>query len=375
MAEPSERIGELVLVRTSPPDMGGELVRRGLGDLVRLGADPRASRLVDILMGEGTWEERVTAWEELHRLGPATAGWSDLLCEASSGPDGWGRIFAAELLSWYRLCPEKSVPVLAVALGASIEERRHHWSRLCCGSLGRYPELPRELREQALSPLMAALDVPDRDVRLYAAAALASWGAGARRALVRLAACCDNADPDALARYRDALHAIDPEASDEFGVLTSALGDPDPVLRADAARILNGMGSEARPALPALLAASRDEYPPVRLHAALALGELGVPDGALPHLERLAADQDPGVHLAAVYVLVRWGEGGSPRLGQLLDALAGQDSRIRAVAARYLNELRTMAPWRIGFALKKALWLERDPDVRRILEGVVGRRG
>jgi hypothetical protein len=378
VAEQSDRIGELVLVRTlGLPDTGGYLVRRGLADLVRLEADPRVSRLVDAMAGKGTWEDRVAAWEELHRLGLGAAipGWGDLLCEATTGEDGWGRIFAAELLSWHRLCPEKAVPILVVALEASIEDRRYHWSRVCCGSLGRYPALPRELREQALDALMDALKVPDTDVRLYAAAALAAWGKGARRALVRLAACCGSADPDTRQRYREALGSIDPDAVDEFSALSTALGSSDPYLRTEAAQVLRDMGAAARPALPAILAACRDTYPVVRLHAALALAAVGPPEDALPHLEILVADAEPEVRLAAAYALARGGRREGRQRGLLLEALGEHDPRIRIQAARYLGELSQTSPRRIGFALRRALWWERNPDVRRVLEEVTAKRG
>ncbi|MHB8713579.1 MAG: HEAT repeat domain-containing protein [Trichloromonadaceae bacterium] len=347
MAEPSERIGELVLVRTPGlADTGGDLVRRGLSDLVRLEADPRVSRLVDVMAGEGAWAERVEAWEELHRigLGSTLAGWGDLLCEATRGEDGWGRIFAAELLSWHRLCPERAVPILVVALEASIEVKRYHWSRVCCGSLGRYPALPRAPREQALDALMAALKVPDTDVRLYAATALASWGKAARRALVGLAACCGSADPDTRQRYRQALISIDPDAVDEFAALSTALDSADPQLRAEATQVLQGMGGLARPALPALLSACRDTHSPVRFHAALALAALGPPEESLPHLENLIADAEPEVRLAAAYALVRGGRRLGRQLDMLLEALANHDPRIRMQAAGYLGETMRRGP-------------------------------
>lgn len=378
MDEPPERIGELVLVRTPGlAEAGGDLVRRGLADLIRLEADPRLSRLVEVMAGEGPWAERVEAWEELHRLGlgSAIAGWGDLLCEATTGADGWGRIFAAELLSWHRLCPEKAVPILLVALEASIEDGRYHWSRVCCGSLGRYPALPRALREQALDALMAALKVPDTDVRLYAATALASWGKAARRALVGLAACCGSADSDTLQRYRQALISVDPDAVDEFAALSAALYSAEPQLRVEAAKALHGLGGLARPALPAILAACRDTLSPVRFHAALALAALGPPEDALPHLENLVADADPEVRLAAAYALARGGRKQGRQLDLLLDALGNHDPRIRIQTAGYLGEIMQMAPWRIGFALKKALRVERDPDVRRVLEEVRAQAG
>lgn len=378
MDETPERIGELVLVRTPGlAETGGDLVRRGLADLIRLEADPRLSRLVEVMAGEGPWAERVEAWEELHRLGldSVTTAWGDLLCQATTCADGWGRIFAAELLSWHRLCPEKAVPILLVALEASIEDGRYHWSRVCCGSLGRYPALPRALREQALDALMAALKVPDTDVRLYAATALASWGKAAGRASVRLAACCGSADPDSRQRYREAIRSVDPDAVDEFAALSMALDSADPQLRAEAAQVLQGLGGLARPALPALLAACRDTHSPVRFHAALALAALGPPEDTLPHLENLVADADPEVRLAAAYALARGGRRQGRQLDLLLDALGNHDPRIRMQTAGYLGEIRQRAPWRIGFALKKALWGERDPDVRRVLEEVRAQAG
>jgi HEAT repeat protein len=57
--------------------------------------------------------------------------------------------------------------------------------------------------------------------------------------------------------------------------LGEMLRDPDPELRKDAARGLARMGSDARAAVPQLIAALDDKDPEVRRHATRALGEIG----------------------------------------------------------------------------------------------------
>lgn len=70
----------------------------------------------------------------------------------------------------------------------------------------------------------------------------------------------------------DALARI---GTDSVEPLIATLADPDPALRADAARALALMGPLAEPAIPALTRALGDSDEAVRIGAARALGQIG----------------------------------------------------------------------------------------------------
>jgi len=70
-------------------------------------------------------------------------------------------------------------------------------------------------------------------------------------------------------------------------VLISALRDPDPIVRGNAAKGLARLGEAAQQAVPALTAALADEDDKVRLAAARALGQIG--PAAAPAIPQLSA--------------------------------------------------------------------------------------
>ncbi|HEX5497809.1 MAG TPA: HEAT repeat domain-containing protein [Thermomicrobiales bacterium] len=86
---------------------------------------------------------------------------------------------------------------------------------------------------------------------------------------------------DALARIGEAA----------VPALIEGLADPNPAVRAQAARALARMGPKGHAAVPALILALEDEHESVRLNAARALGQIG-PDAqeAVPALIRTLKD-------------------------------------------------------------------------------------
>jgi HEAT repeat protein len=88
---------------------------------------------------------------------------------------------------------------------------------------------------------------------------------------------------DALARIGDSA----------VPALIESLADPNPTVRAQAARALARMGPKGHAAVPALILALEDETAAVRVNAARALGQIG-PEAqeAVPVLIR--ALRDPG---------------------------------------------------------------------------------
>jgi len=90
------------------------------------------------------------------------------------------------------------------------------------------------------------------------------------------------------------------------GLVTTLKESKDPNLRYWAAESLGRLGHQARPAVPALAEALKDEDKNVRMGAAYALAELG-PDArdALHALQAAARDPEKQVRDAAAYALKR----------------------------------------------------------------------
>jgi hypothetical protein len=111
-----------------------------------------------------------------------------------------------------------------------------------------------------------------------------------------------------------------------------ALRDPDPDLRATAARSAPDMAQLHAP----LIAATRDTGVRVREGSALRLGELGVAVATPALVERLRDDRWPRVRSAAARALARVGPSASVDQ-ELAEALEDDAPSVRAVAARALG--------------------------------------
>ena len=158
------------------------------------------------------------------------------------------------------------------------------------------------------------------------------------------------------------------------GELIARLQGPDATQRMQAASELGfrrGAG-EADAAVAALVEALRDDYEPVRLNAAYALGAIGEPAQA-PLLELLAADAafyefDPVTHVSiAAHAL---GAMGAAAVAPLAERLTGAGEHTRAWAAYALGEIGRPA----AGALPRLLAAAGDaaPDVRRHALSAVG---
>jgi len=111
--------------------------------------------------------------------------------------------------------------------------------------------------------------------------------------------------------------------------LAGQLGDAEPLKRYEAARGLRRLGQAARPAVPALVEALKDEQPWVRLEAGRALVEIGVTEAEVPPLVERLGPADPDTTLLVAEALAGLG---APALPRLLDLLGGKDERARRAA-------------------------------------------
>lgn len=143
-----------------------------------------------------------------------------------------------------------------------------------------------------------------------------------------------------------ALSIIGDEVGDEavsiaVPALIAALRDEDAQVRSSAAFALGRMGDEGLSiAVAALTAALRDEDTQVRRSAAYTLKSIGSPSApALPALIEALQDEDKWVRVYTGFALGEIGEPAAPAVPQLITALQNQDADIRYSAAFALGKI------------------------------------
>jgi HEAT repeat protein len=174
--------------------------------------------------------------------------------------------------------------------------------------------------------------------------------------------------PALIAATRDRTEIMRVALLPVFGSKTPSRGVP---VRQYAAEAIGAIGPEAAGATPRLTELLSDELAEVRMAAAEALGHIG-PEAkaAAPALCRLAMDESPRVRIAANIALVRVGTTDPAPLLALIAALGTQDCD-RCQIARGLLEIgpaaREAAP-----ALEECV-KEGDFELRRIAAEVLKR--
>ena len=145
----------------------------------------------------------------------------------------------------------------------------------------------------------------------------------------------------------------------------TALGSDAADVRANAADQLGLLGESAADTIPQLIEALRDNYEPVRLNAAYALGTIGEP--AVPQLIAALGDENGPTRRMAAYALAAVG---TPAVTALTEALQHTEDAVRIEA--------TYALAQIGSAVEDAVpaLMERTKDgadeVRRYLADALG---
>lgn len=122
-----------------------------------------------------------------------------------------------------------------------------------------------------------------------------------------------------------------PVAAGALSAALTQLTDADPQQRVLAADLIGTHGPAASAHIDALISALHDEYEPVRLNAAYALGLIG--DAALTALGEALEDEDEGCRLAAAYGLSAVGPAAGPHLAQACRSTAGAARALAAFAA------------------------------------------
>jgi HEAT repeat protein/lysophospholipase L1-like esterase len=144
-------------------------------------------------------------------------------------------------------------------------------------------------------------------------------------------------------------------------LLVERLGFPEPAERAAAALQLGRRGVQARPAVPALIAALDDADGQVRWRAGEALAAMGAPaEDCLEGLAAIVARGDAPGRGEAAAALGRLGPAAAPAVAVLAEALRDNRADVRARAALALGSIGPPAGPAAG-ALAEAL---RDAEVR-----------
>jgi HEAT repeat protein len=264
------------------------------------------------------------------------------LIQAIGGQDQAAALQAIDDLANLGPQAEPAVAALLQALGGSDETVRSHAARTL-GSLG-------DKAAEAVSALTAALKDESVTVRAYAAFALGRIGKAAAPAAEVLA---ENAfDKDALVRRASlgALRSIDAPREITRPIILRVLKEGDPsivmpalqsfaeeakqdlprlkeILQDDelcywACIVAADMGPDAAPAVPELSSLLDQTDPDIRMHAAIALAEIGeTAAAAVPLLvAKLKDDPQVSVRFASAFALGKINKKGDAATRALVDA-------------------------------------------------------
>jgi HEAT repeat protein len=273
-------------------------------------AEAALPALSEMLFADEDSITRDVAAEALRNFGPKARGVVPKLLKALKGEKGYRRDTAISCLGRLGLEADKVVPVLVEAVGEPQPTRNyalHALGDFGPGAKAALPKLQEVLRDP--SPL----------TRLSAARAVWKVSRQSKDVLpVLLAALKDTSPPpppvggigrldEGMLLRREAAQVLadmGPVAKEAAGALLTATGDRSPEVRVEAALALWKVDRQADPAVEALLAVLETKGPSVgpfplsgaQVQAAEYLGAIGPPArSALPVLQRVGADRSrPG---------------------------------------------------------------------------------
>jgi len=223
----------------------------------------------------------------------------------------------------------------------------------------------------AAAPALAeALGDANADVRRLAATRLKELGPAAAQAAAPLIGLLE--DPDAGVRIAalGALSAARLSPDVALPLFRRLLESPDQKMRWGAARALGPMGVDAAPALPALIAAARDDADPyVREAAVISLGKLAAHfTEAIPPVVDAVADDTSRIRLFAVQAVREIGPGAVGAVPALVAHLSRKHDPIVREAAFALGAIGPDAAAALPALLESRRKAPEDARVRRAIE-------
>ena len=190
------------------------------------------------------------------------------------------------------------VPPMLAAMGkpavpALVEALKHDETSVRYGAARALARMKKEEAREAIPALVDAMNDKLNMVRFEAGRALVAIGPESIPSVIQ-----GLKRPERNVRYHSAivLSLFGPEAKDAVGALTAALsGDKDSFIRAKAADALGNMEAIAKPAMPAILKAQRDDDISVRNRATEAKRKIDPDDCDLGVLAMRSGDWDDAI--------------------------------------------------------------------------------
>ncbi len=158
------------------------------------------------------------------------------------------------------------------------------------------------------------------------------------------------------------------ETNGNMSTYIEALSDEEPTVRSDAADALGLLCESAADAVPMLSDALRDDYEPVRLNAAYALGAIGEP-AVSTLIEKLSDEKDSPRRMAA-YGLAAVG---APAVETLCEALEHENDEVRHQATYALAQIGSAAEPAISVLMEHSK--DNKVEVRRYIPEALGAIG
>jgi HEAT repeat protein len=240
---------------------------------------------------------RAKAAQRLAAFGPAAKAAIPELIHLLKDPEQLNRALAQEALSKIGAPDSKQIPLLTKCLKDPVREVRAY----SAGALGK---LERSAHSAA-GALVTTLKDADPTVRRQAAWALGKVGYDKKKeAFADLQPLLHDSDHDVRVAAAEALTTVCPLDTSDLPFLQELLKHEDVDARTVAARALVRLGAQAKAALPAVIAAVKENYDRNFRRAALRMiGQFG-PDAkdAVPVLLDVMKDEDLRPNAAAVFI-------------------------------------------------------------------------
>ena len=309
---------------------------------------------------------RLIAAEALGRIGPDAKSAIPELIKALSGPDSRVRSEAARALGAIGPAAAAAIPELVRVSSRTPANSASLWSQTALVQIGK----------AAVPALAEALRNPDQEVRLASIQTLGRFGTKGEEAVLPLLGALKDDEPRIREAAVQALGEIGSEKTSVTTALIGTLNDPEDDVAGAAGE---GLVKVGYPAVPALLALSREDdlighRMAVSILTVMAMAQHSLPNGTQVDTGRnirkalctSLGDKDERTRLSASEALQQVGE---PAVPELIAALDDPSSTIRAGVAVTLGAL--------SHAARKAIdplhRHQNDPDsaVRRAVENAI----